>query len=121
MTTERFSEPVCVVIVDEGVTEAAVHQHLGSVLPLRVVSWQRQVYMSVVTTLRPQVIVVWGEPEELVHERCQLVASLFSAFEPTVVSATIANVPGHAHQLAVQQLGVGASIRITDLSNIQLP
>jgi hypothetical protein len=64
---------------------------------------------------------VWGDPEELVHERCQLVASLFSTFEPTVIGATMADMPEYAYRFTVQHLGLGATVRITDLSDIQLP
>ncbi|MGZ3680627.1 MAG: hypothetical protein ACXWQR_19165, partial [Ktedonobacterales bacterium] len=76
------------VIADEGVSEGEVRRYLGDSLPLRVVSWQDQKYLAAITELRPQVIAVWGNVEELVDERCQLVASLFSRFEPTVLSVT---------------------------------
>src|SRR4051794_11282461 len=39
MTAEPFSEPVCVVIADENVSEAEARRCLGDSLPLRVVSW----------------------------------------------------------------------------------
>ncbi|HEX9412685.1 MAG TPA: hypothetical protein VF916_04220 [Ktedonobacterales bacterium] len=121
MTADLFSEPVCVVIVDEGIAEDEVHRGLGDALPQRVASWQDQGYLAAITTLRPQLIVVWGIQEELLHERCRLVASLFSRFEPTVISATMAEESQGAPHLTVQQLGAGATAQIRGLRDVQLP
>jgi hypothetical protein len=121
MKADLFSEPVCVVIVDEGVADSEIHRGLGDTLPRRVVSWQNQDYLAAIMTLRPQVIVVWGNQAELVHERCRLVASLFSKFEPTVISAVMPDgAPGEL-QLTVQQLGVGATAQIRRLDDVRLP
>jgi len=121
MAVEPFSEPVCVVIADEDVAEAEVRRCLGDSLPLRIVSWQDQKYLAAITELRPQVIGVWGNVEELVDERCQLVASLFSRFEPTVLSVIITDVPPGLPRLILRQLGAGATAQITSLSKLYLP
>jgi hypothetical protein len=120
MTPVSSSEPVGVVIVDQGIAEADVHQHLGDSLPLRIVSWQDQSYLATIVALRPQVIIIWGAPETLVHERSQLIASLFSVFAPTTISATIMSESG-TPCLIVEQLGAGATVRIAELSDVLLP
>lgn len=121
MSVELFSEPVCVVIADADVAEDEVRRHLGDSLPLRIVSWQDQKYLAAITELRPQVIAVWGNVEELVDERCQLVASLFSRFETTVIGVTMPDVPPVPPRLVVRQLGAGATVEITSLSKLHLP
>lgn len=121
MTVEPFSEPVCVVIVGQDISEDEARRYLGDLLPLRVVSWQRQNYLAAITELRPQVIAVWANTEELVHERCQLVASLFSYFEPTVISVTVPDAQPNAPRLMVQRLGAGATVQIAKLSDVKLP
>lgn len=120
MTVEPFSDPVCVVIVDENITESEAHRRLGDSLPLRIVSWQSHKYLAAITELRPQVIVVWAKAEELVYERCQLIASLFSRFEPTVISATNPDMQSETPRLMVQQLGVGMTAQIASLSDLHL-
>lgn len=121
MPEEPLSEPVCVVIAGERTEEDAVRRCLGDSLPLRVVSWQNQDYLGTITALRPQVIVIWGAIDDLVHERCQLLASLFSSFAPTVISAIGATGPAGAPHLMVQQLGIGARVRIAGLRDVHLP
>ncbi len=121
MTVEPFSDPVCVVIADKDITEGEARRCLGDSLPLRIVSWQSQNYLAAITELRPQVIVVWAKGEELVHERCQLIASLFSRFEPTVISVANTDVPSEIPRLLVQQLGAGTTAQIARLSNLHLP
>lgn len=120
MTAEPFSEPVCVVIADEHVSEAEARRCLGDSLPLRVVSWESQNYLAAITELHPKVIAVWANTEELVHERCQLIASLFSRLEPTVLSITMPDVLSDAPLLEVQQLGAGTTVQIARLSDLQL-
>ncbi|MGZ3663360.1 MAG: hypothetical protein ACXVCO_03960 [Ktedonobacterales bacterium] len=109
------------VIADEGVSEGEVRRYLGDSLPLRVVSWQDQKYLATITELRPQVIAVWGTVEELVDERCQLVASLFSRFEPTVLSVTMTDVLPGLPLLVLRQLGAGTTVQIASLSKLRLP
>lgn len=120
MTAEPFSEPVCVVIADEHVSEAEARRCLGDSLPLRVVSWESQNYLAAITELHPKVIAVWANTEELVHERCQLIASLFSRLEPTVLSITMPDVLSDAPLLEVQQLGAGTTVQIARLSDLHL-
>lgn len=121
MTVEPFSDPVCVVIVDEDIRESEARRCLGDSLPLRIVSWQNHSYLTAITELRPQVIVVWARAEELVHERCQLIASLFSRFEPTVISLTKSDTHSDTPRLVVQQLGAGTTAQIARLSDLHLP
>lgn len=121
MTVEPFAEPVCVVIVDEDTPEDEVLRLFRDSLPLRVVSWQSQSYVAAITALRPQIIAVWAHEEALVRERCQLIASLFSRFEPTVLSVTLADPQSGTPRILVQQLGAGATVAIRSLIDIQLP
>ena len=124
MAVEPLSEPVCVVIADEDISQDEARDCLGDSLPVRVVFWQDPSYVATITALRPQVIVVlaeWGTPDALVRERCQLIASLFSSFAPTVISATMSSLPIGAPCLVVQQLGTGATVKIGGLSALRLP
>jgi hypothetical protein len=118
---EPFSEPVCVVIADDGIAEDDVRHHLGDSLPLRVVWWGGRDYLATVKALRPAVIVVLGADEGLAHDRCRLVACLFSGSAPTVMSATLLDAPSSAPHLLVQQLGASAAVQIASLGDVELP
>ncbi len=118
---EPFSEPVCVVIADDGIAEDDVRHHFGDSLPLRVVWWGDRDYLATVAALRPAVIVVLGADEDLVHDRCQLVACLFSGSAPTVIGAKLTDTLSGAPHLLVQQLGAGAAVQIASLGNLELP
>jgi len=116
-----FSEPVCVVIADDGITESEVRRSLGDLLPLRVVWWGDRDYLAVITALRPAVIVVLGSNEELMQDCCQLLASLFSSSAPTAISARMTGAPSDAPHLLIQRLGTGALAQIASLSDLRLP
>ena len=118
---EPFSEPVCVVVADDGIAEDDVRHQLGDSLPLRVVWWGDRDYLATVAALRPTVIVVLGADKGLAHDRCRLIACLFSGSAPTVISAEMMAAPSGAPHLLVQQLGTGATVQIASLSDVELP
>ncbi len=115
-----FTEPVCVVITDLEMGEDMVRSLLGDSLPLRVVSWEGQKYLAAITSLRPRVIVVLDSDGELLQQRAQLIASLFSSYPPTVISATLAESPLAAPRLLLHELGAGTVVRITAVSDVLL-
>ncbi len=121
ITVGLVSEPVCVVITDDGIAEDEVRRRLGNSLPLRIVSWGDQNYLTIISALRPAVIVVLGADEGLLQNRCKLVASLFSNLEPTVISAKIADASEFAPELLIEQLGAGTAVQIASLSDLKLP
>jgi hypothetical protein len=116
-----FSEPVGVVIAEDGISEGEVRRSLGDLLPLRVVWWGDRDYLAVIRALRPAVIVVLGSNDELTRDCCRLLASLFSNDAPTAISALMTGAPPGALRLQIQQLGTGASAQIASLSDLQLP
>jgi hypothetical protein len=67
------------------------------------------------------VIVVLGADEGLLQNRCQLIASLFSNLEPTVISAKMAGASIFAPQLLIEHLGAGVAVQIASLSDLKLP
>lgn len=114
-----FSEPVCVVIAEDGIGEDEARRSLGDLLPLRVVWWGDGDYLEVIRALRPAVIVVIGANDELTRDCCRLLACLLSSGAPTAISAWMTGAPAGAPHLHVLQLGTGASAHITSLSDLQ--
>jgi hypothetical protein len=115
-----FSEPVGVVIAEDGISEGDVRRSLGDLLPLRVVWWGNQDYVEVISALRPVVIVVLGSNDELTRDCCRLLACLFSGGAPTAISAWMVGAPSAAPNLQIHLLGTGASAHIASLSDLRL-
>lgn len=84
----HFDNRVCVVIADEATAEETVRRWLGDALPLRITSWRHHAYQEVIRRLRPRVVVVLADNPDLAWDSANLIACLFSRFEPTVVSAS---------------------------------
>jgi hypothetical protein len=115
-----FSEPVAVVIADDGISEGEVRRSLGDSLPLRVVWWGDRDYLKAIQDLRPAVIVVLGANDELTRDCCRLLASLFSSSAPTAISAWMTGASSGAPHLHIYQLGTGVSAYIASLSDLRL-
>lgn len=114
-TTRTYGERVCVVMTDMDIEEAALRRLLGDSLPLRLVPWHDQNYLSILQSLRPRVIVVAAATEQLAHESALLLHRLVSQFSPTIVSTAT-----DAPHLVVQSLGMGATATIGSLANLSL-
>lgn len=114
----HYENCVCVVIAGDDVSEADVRQSLGDWLPIRLASWNHRAYQAVIRSLRPQVIVVVADSADLAWDCGRLVACLFSRFEPTVVSATLAAHAAEPPRLVVHQLGTSAQVEIASLRNV---
>jgi hypothetical protein len=115
-----FSGYVCVVIADDDFAEESVRQCLDTALPVRVTRWQDQAYLSDIRDLRPRMIVVLGKENVLAQEQADLVATLFSQDEPTVISGTVSARLGRSCHLVVHRLGRGAKARVDSLGNVLL-
>jgi hypothetical protein len=116
-----FSEPVCVVIADDGISEGEVRRSLGDLLPLRVVWWGDRDYLEVIRSLQPAIIAVLGSNDKLTRDCCRLLACLLSSNAPTAISAQMTGAPSGAPHLHILQLGTGASAHIASLSDLQAP
>jgi len=114
-TTRTYGERVCVVMTDMDIEEAALRRLLGDSLPLRLVPWHDQNYLSILQSLRPRVIVVAAATEQVAHESALLLHRLVSQFSPTIVSTAT-----DAPHLVVQSLGMGATATIGSLANLSL-
>jgi hypothetical protein len=114
-TTRTYGERVCVVMTDMDIEEAALRRLLGDSLPLRLVLWHDQNYLSILQSLRPRVIVVAAATEQVAHESALLLHRLVSQFSPTIVSTAT-----DAPHLVVQSLGMGATATIGSLANLSL-
>jgi hypothetical protein len=114
-----FSEPIGVVIAEDGISEDEVQRSIGDLLPLRVAWWGERDYLEVIRALRPAVIVVLGSNDELTRDRCRLLACLLSSNAPTAISAWITGAPSGAPHLRILQLGTGASAQIASLDALR--
>lgn len=118
--TEAFSAYVCIVIADDEFAETTVRHCLDTALPIHVTRWQGEAYLADIRKLSPRMIVVLGKEDTLAQEQADLVATLFSQGEPTVISGTVSTRLGLTCRLVVHRLGRGARARVDSLGNVLL-
>lgn len=115
-----FSAYICVVIADDEIAEETVRQCLDTVLPIYVTRWHEQDYLADIRALCPRIIVVMGKEDLLAQEQADLVATLFTREDPTVISGALSARPGLGCHLVLHRLGSGAKARVDSIRDVLL-
>lgn len=108
-----FSEPVCVVICSQGVSEEDVRRCLGDAVPLKFTWWADQEYMEAIHGLRPRLIVLAAE--EHATDSAALLSSLLASPVPTIATLSLVQ-----RRVRIRQLGANTQAMIRSLDDLLL-